>query len=408
MQRRQFVLGAVAARLPSEWKTTRDAESGRALRQLTSAKANSYPLYYFVPSITGDNRYLVFHSERGGWVDLYRMDLNDGGITQLTAGRTRDSGWAVWCEWHLRGVFNHLSSINEVTREVYYFQDDEVRAVHLDTVVNRMVHRMPGRIPIGQSASSPDGRHFAFIHADRRNYVEVMSDVEALRNMRAGASIDWRNRIPATIGVIDTASGSYRDVAALDFHVHHVVFADNRRLIVNHVQNGNGMWIVNLDGTGRRPLRPTDDHGWPIHQVVTRRGIFYEAVDAKGRSGAKNWFGRYDLETDRFEEIPMPSVDGYVHTGWDPEGRFLFFENHGAAHELLSLHFPLIEAKREFRRLRTMPRYPVPGQRFHAHPFLSPDRKWLVYTEVIDGFSQVCALDVRDLVDRDEYWERRS
>jgi len=104
--RREFLLGAAAApqlraspaatanasigaRLPAEWKTSRDPETGRTLRQLTGAKANSYPLYYFIPSITSDNRYLVFHSERSGWVDLYRMDLNDGAITQLTAGRTK-------------------------------------------------------------------------------------------------------------------------------------------------------------------------------------------------------------------------------------------------------------------------------------------------------------------------------
>src|SRR5262249_7680457 len=102
--RRQFLLGTAAmpqvraaladtsigARLPPEWKTSRDPETGRTLRQLTSSRANSYPLYYFIPSLTSDNRYLVFHSERSGWVELYRMDLKDGAITQLTAGRTRD------------------------------------------------------------------------------------------------------------------------------------------------------------------------------------------------------------------------------------------------------------------------------------------------------------------------------
>lgn len=397
---------AAGRTLPAEWKSYRDPETGRTVRQLTSAKANSYPLYYFIQSLTDDGRYLVFHSERSGWVQLYRMDMRDGGIVQLTAGRTRDAGWAIWCEPRLRGIYNHLSSINQVSREVWYFQDEEIRAANLDNVHNRHVHGMPGRISIGQSGFSPDGRHFAFIHADRRNYLEVMADVASLRNMRTGQSIDWRNRIPSTIGLIDTETGKYRDVAALDFHVHHVTFIDNSRLVVNHIQNGNGMWLVNLDGSGRRALRPEDEHGWPIHQVVTRRGIYYEAVDSKGRSGVKNWFGRYDLATDRFAEIPLPRVDGYMHTGWDPEGRFLFFENHGKTHEILSLHFPRIESRTQFRRLRSIAPYPAPGQRYHAHPFLGPDRGWMFYTEVIEGYSQVCALDVRDLVDLDEYWDR--
>jgi len=124
----------------------------------------------------------------------------------------------------------------------------------------------------------------------------------------------------------------YGDVVALDYHGHHVSFVDHRRLVVNHIQNGNGMWIVNLDGSGRRALRPPDDHGWPIHRLVTRPGICNEAVDSNARSGAKNWFGLYDLSADKFEEVPLPIVDGYMHTGWDPEDRFLFFENHERYH----------------------------------------------------------------------------
>lgn len=39
----------------------------------------------------------------------------------------------------------------------------------------------------------------------------------------------------------------------------------------------------------------------------------------------------------------------------------------------------------------------VRGQRYHAHPFLGPERRWLYFVEVVDGYSQVCALDVSDL-----------
>ena len=397
--------GAIGTRIPVEGKTFRDRDTGRTIRQLTSANANSYPLYYFTPSITADNRYLIFHSERSGWVQLYRMDIENGESIQITAGHTSNSGWMVWCEWHLRGIYNHLSALNQVRREVYYFQDEEVRSTHLDTLANRVVHRLPGRVPIGQSSFSPDGRHFAFIHADRRNYVEAMSDLEALRNMRL-PTFDFRPRIAATIGLIETETGRYRHVVELDFHVHHVIFADNQRILVNHIRDGQGMWIIRIDGTGMRTLRPPDEHGSIVHQVVTRAGIFYEAVGGRTAGGKrKNWFGRYDLDTEKFEEVLLPEIDGYVHTGLDPAGRFLFFEEHGQKHRLFSLHFPHHAERRLVKPLREMALYPAPGgQRYHAHPFLSPDRKRLFYTEVIDGHSQVCAIDVRDLVDLDEYW----
>jgi hypothetical protein len=399
----------IGAKLAPEASTFRDPGTGRTIRRLTSAKANSYPLYYFTPSHTLDGRYLIFHSERSGWVELYRMDLESGESVQLTAGRTRDSGWAVWCEWRLRGIYNHLSALNQVRREVYYFQDEELRSTHVDTLANRRVYNMPGRISIGQSSFSPDGRYYAFIHADRRNFVEVMSDREALANMKLGGTFDWRNRIPATIGLIETETGKYSDIIQLDFHVHHVIFADNRRVLVNHIKDGHGMWMIGIDGSGRRTLRPPDEHGSVVHQVVTRNGIYYEAVGDKAKSGAHNWFGRYDLASDTFEEIPLPEIDGYVHTGLDPGGRFLFFEEHGSIHRLMSLHFPRIAGKRQLKTLRQMARYPgTGGQRYHAHPFLAPDRKSLFYTEPINGYSQICAMDVRDLAGLDEYWDRRA
>src|SRR5262249_13653499 len=150
-------------------------DSGRIVTQLTSARGNSYPLYYFVPSITTDNRFLVFHSERSGWVQLYRLDLTSGEITQLTDGHTNDSGWAIWDEWHLRGIYVHLSALNLVGNDVYYFQDNAIHSVNVATLENEQVASLPeGRMPIGQAAFSPDGTRFAFIHADRDRYVAAL------------------------------------------------------------------------------------------------------------------------------------------------------------------------------------------------------------------------------------------
>ncbi len=397
---------AIGTSSPAEWRDFTDERTGRRIRQLTSAAASSYPLYYFIPTITDDGRYLVFHSERTGWVQLHRMDLQTGEIVQMTDGRTRDSGWAIWCEHHLRGIYNHLSALNTAKREVYHFEDDRIVCTNVDSLAARTVHEMPGRISIGQSAFSPDGRHFAFIHADHDLFKRAIADREALANMGQDGwrnHEQWRRQVPVTIGLIDTHSGEYRDVIALDFHVHHVLFLDNDRLLINHLQSGNGMWTINIDGTGRRDLRPPDEHGTICHQIITQRGVLYEA-NQYTPTGTQVWFGWYDPASDTHEEVQLPGVN-YVHTGNDPAGRFLFLENQDGqrGHELLTVHHPRDTQRYRLNLLRELP--PIErGQRYHAHPFLSPDRRRMFYTEVVDGFSQICAMDVEDLVDLDEYW----
>jgi Tol biopolymer transport system component len=388
----------IGSRFPAEWQTTTDPQTGRTLRQFTSAVANSYPLYYFIDTITADGRTLIFHSERTGWVQLYKLDLESGEIVQLSDGRTRDAGWAIWCEHHLRGIYNHLAALNSVRGEVYYFQDEELRATQLDTLENRVVYLMPGRISIGQSSFSPDGRHYAFIHADRNHFIEAIADREALQNMGQPVNHEaWREGIPVVIGLIDTATGAYREVMTVPFHVHHVFFIDDDRLLVNHTYGENGMWIVDLDGSHSRTLRSSrEGHGAVCHQVITANGLYYEANETV-EGERRVWIGRYNLESDTFHEVRLPGV-GYVHTGRDPEGKATFYENQQGSqgHQLLWVHEPFggdpprVEVLRELAPI-------IRGQRYHAHPFLSPDRRWLFFTEVVDGFSQIRALDVADL-----------
>ncbi|MFH1567112.1 MAG: hypothetical protein ABIL09_03870 [Gemmatimonadota bacterium] len=394
-------------RLPAERIDRTDPPSGRRLRQWTSAPAHSYPLYYFVPSHTADGRYLVLHSERDGWVQLYRLDLASGELVQLTDGRTGRSGWAIWCERHLRGVYNHLSALEPGRGEVFYFQDEELRGVEVDSLRTRVVLELPGRVPLGQAAFSPDGRHFAFVHADCREFEARMDEREALTHMGQfhwGRDHNaWRERVPTTIGVVDGQSGAWRLSLELSYHVHHVLFLDDEHLLINHVRGDSGMWTVRLDGSDQQVLRPRDRHGVPCHQVLTRRGICYEANDhTTGRRLV--YMGRADGRTGCFREVHVPDM-GYVHTGRDPEGWFCFGEDMtDRDHRLFSLHHPGDPERQEVRTLRAIPAIPF-GQRFHAHPFLSPDRRWLFYTELVEGFSQVCALEVGDLVDRDEYWD---
>lgn len=390
----------------AEWREERDPQTGRKVMRLTDGQSNSYALYYFVPSVTPDGRFLVFHSERSGKVQLYRLDLGSGEIGQLTDGHTRDSGWAVWCEWHVDGIYNHLSAIHPLTGEVYYFQDNEIRATDVASFANRLVARLPtGRMSIGQAAFSPDGKWFGYVHADIANYTALLRDRE-VRTVAGTFSWDrehhtsFRNAIPTTLVLIETATGAQREVITTDFHFHHVLFVDNRTILLNHPKECAGMWVIDIDGSNIRHLRPAyapGAHGAMVnHQVITTRGIAYEAV-AYLPGGRETYFGMHDTATDRFSEALLPA-DGYVHVGFDPAGRFDFAECAGPKHELLAVHHAE-DGQLTTSLLRRLASPAHDDQRHHAHPFLAADRQWLYFTDWSpEGFAQICAMDVADLV----------
>jgi hypothetical protein len=179
-----------------------------------------------------------------------------------------------------------------------------------------------------------------------------------------------------------------------------VLFIDNDTLLINHPKGLVGMWSIRRDGSGERILRPHDgpDAHWAMinHQVITARGIAYEAVDYRAADRG-TYLGMYDPVTDSFAESHLPA-EGYVHVGFDPAGRFDVVESAGTRHEILAVTGgvgnPLTTTL-----LRRLSSPAHDDQRHHAHPFLSAARDKLYFTDWSpQGCSQVCALDVADLV----------
>lgn len=377
---------AIGTRYPVEWKNWEDPETGRTIRQFTSSPANNYPLYYFIPSLTPGEDRLVFHSERTGSLQLFSLETDSGEIVQLTDGRTPDSNWKIWCRRTITGIYDHLAVLNGPRREVIHFEGPLIHSTHLDTLEGKCLHNLGDRLCISQNAVSPDGSCIAFVHTDRHRFLDSLPTHDWTRHQA------WRNSIPCTISLLDLDRGHLQDVAQLGFHVHHVIFIDDRTLLINHVQNDTGMWTLDLKDGSTRILRPRDENGSVVHQVVTRRGIFYEAV-VHHKHGRRSTFGLYDLHTNQFVECGLP-FDGYVHVGFDPAGEVTFFEHHGESHQLIRVHDFGQPTRQRLEVLRTMAPYPPdrPGQCSHAHPFMARSRNVLYYTEVIDGNSQVCAL----------------
>ena len=78
----QAAVAGEAIKLSSTFKRLKAPETGRAVVQLTWGKSSTYPLYFFIPTITRDNKYLVYHKAEDGEVQLYRLKPPDRRISR--------------------------------------------------------------------------------------------------------------------------------------------------------------------------------------------------------------------------------------------------------------------------------------------------------------------------------------
>src|SRR5215208_1374287 len=121
---------------PLEWRDHQDPLTGRRVRQLTSSPAEDYHLYFYNPSITPDGKYLIFMSERTGISNLFRMDLRNGSIVQLTdAQPVRAEYWPFTAP--VKGVGSCLPALGNGGQEVFYFEGTTLFAVEIESLKQR-------------------------------------------------------------------------------------------------------------------------------------------------------------------------------------------------------------------------------------------------------------------------------
>lgn len=352
--------------------------TGRTVVQLTSGKAFCYPLYYFIPSITKDAKYLIHHRAEDGQVQLYRLNLATGKSVQMTHADCPETQWRHWCVESGRGVLDHRSVLNVPRGLVIYFNGNRVRSVDVETLQDELLFVMSeDREPIGQNCTTPDGNWLVYIDAPRGS---------ARPQPCRGAKVAAYN--------FDTEE--HRVLAEIDVAIHHVVAYDNEHFIFCHPPGHNGMMMTDLTSGKYVHLREGDPgaRAYLCHFLVTRRGIAYEVPGLK-------LSGLYDPFTRRRFEFKMPAHFGYAHTGRDPEGRLWFYESavRRGPHDMYAL-VRLDDGDEWLRLTGHWPTYGR-GQKSHFHPQLTPDRAWILFTagDPTTETNHLFLLDVSDLRD---------
>ena len=363
--------------LSPQFRRLQAPETGRLAIQLTWGDSQCYPLYYYVPTITADGRYLVYHRAAEGQLQLYRLDLHTAESTQLTRATAEDTQWRPWCIDSGAGVLDHRSALNVPRNQAVYFDGNHVRAVHVHTLDDESLFHIPeDRDPYGRACCTPDGQWLVYIHVPQ-------------------GSIWGEPCEGAAIVAYHFDTGQQQTLSHIDAAVFHVAPYDNQHIVVTHPAEGPGMLLTDFTRNRCDPIRDG-----VVHCPVTERGIAYEVPEER-RLGLRD-----PLQQSWFE-FRMPDFFEYLHTGRDPAGRLFFYEN-STDWDKFDIHdmYALLQLDRQHGRhqwLRLMGNWPtyLGGQKAHFHPQLTPDRRWILFHGG-DPASETChmfLLDVADLGD---------
>ncbi|MFC1451730.1 hypothetical protein ACFLSJ_00110 [Verrucomicrobiota bacterium] len=379
-------------RLSDTFQRGQAPETGRDTVQLTSGPDFTYPLYYYIPSISRDQACLVYHRATEEDVQMFRLDLASGKSTRLTHAHSSKPDWFPWSPCPPTGVLDYRSVLNVARDELVYFEDNTAHAVGIHSLDDRVLFELPAdRIAWGQNCVTPDGRWLAYLHLDRAQLDDLI---------RQGF-FEVRHLMKGTVlAAFHFDSGEHRTLVRFDSPCHHVHPFGEDRFVFCDTKDG-GMLLTDLRGGRFTRLRTKDEkNGDACHYVTTKRGLFYEVQNRQDVVLA----GHYDPDTHLFTEIPLPSDFGYTHTGLDPEGRLWFYENHHlktGPHNMVFLEQWSPEAGGTWRELTgDWPTYWW-GQKAHFHPQLTPDRKWILFTagDPRTETNHIFLLDASDLPD---------
>ena len=387
---------AVGRTFQSERREITDSKTGRKLIQLTSGEQFDMPMYYFIPTYGRDGKTIVFqrYDAKTGEVQLYKIHVDSGVTTQLTAAKTRNSLWRPHLQPPGFGVRDLLCAVNTVKNEAVYFDDREIRAVNIDSLADRLIGRVPeDRTPSGLTGVSPNGKLFCYPHFDRQWWEANLPPQKQPER--------WEPKDSA-LDVLDLETGAVKTLMYVNFWITHTNFYDDHRILFCHTATDYAVLMTDLRYPGQyENIRTHSADGWPNHYNVTSKGIMYEML-SKQHSGP-TVAGIYDPDTRQRREYRLAMGQGRLHIGRDPEARLWFFETNVNSQPTIMYFSKLDAGTLNPGQVLMSSDYATysNNQRSHYHPSVTPDRKHLLFTggDARNQTNHLFLLDIADLDD---------
>jgi len=368
-----------------EIKELRDPETGARVVQLTGGDSDNVHLYFTSDSFLADSNRVVFGSNRSGRYQFYLLETREQRLTQLT---------------EREGIRPTLACLSRHGR-LNYFDGSELRVLHLDTLEDREVYRVPGGYAPRLATCTDDGGFVAFAYGEK---TEVSTQTGAIYSTMA----ETYYQHPASVIMrINTKNGQALAVWGERMWISHVVIHPFEPDTIVFCHEGGGlvkqrMWVVNAAVRRARqavPLFPMRPGEFTVHEYFTRTGDvgFQYEVERNGRMEYYNAFIRPDGTWIRQYLLPGPRP-GHIQSNSDNtlvvgDRGFLSYEDKTGTN-----YVSLMTHGNGVARVRRLCRHqPGPTQYSHGHPVFSPDDRWVIYNSRLGPREHIAMADVTSL-----------
>ena len=372
-----------------------DAYSGREIKQLSNYLGHTNHFYFTDPCWFNNNQSFFFMSDRENTSNLFRYDLEDGKITQLTDFQTSGRSRGCW---------------SEANQRLYYWRDQKITELDPETLEERVIYEAPPDMePEARANPTADGKYVISRLQEKipENKPSISFAYSRFREMFHKKPLTQIIRVEVTTGKMEVIFEDKR-------YITHINTSHTLPTIMTYCHEGPWDWVeqriwgLNVETGETWKIRPQDDgknfavgheywfadgehigyHGFPRHREDDHVFGFIKWDNSEHREV------RFPFHSTHFQSLDESIIVG----DGSPAA---VFTHQGAAQPFIQL-FKWNGEEYEGPRILAYHRSTFNNQHAHPHPRFTPDGKYVLYSSDLTDYANMYLVEVGDFYDLPE------
>jgi oligogalacturonide lyase len=372
-----------------------DAYSGREVIQLTDYLGHSNHFYFTDPCWFNDNQSFFFMSDRENKSDLFRYDLADGKITQLTDFKTPGRSRGCW---------------SEANQRLYYWHDKIIYELDPETCEERAIYEAPPNMdPEARANPSADGKYLL-----SRLQESVPQDKPSISYAYSRFHEMFHRKPLTQIIRVEVATGKMDVIFEDKRYMTHINTSHVLPQIMTYCHEGpwylveQRIWGLNIETGETWKIRPQDDgKNYAVgHEYWFADGIhigYHGFPRDEHTSSGEHVFGYRKWDNSDANEVLFPyrsthfcSLDASLIVGDGSPAAV--FSHQGVAKPFIQL-FKWDGEKYVGPHILAYHRSTFNNQHAHPHPRFTPDGKYVLYSSDLTDYANMYLVEVGDFDD---------